>query len=197
MNSHRVFVVHGASGCGKSTLLRYLELTYPNISIHVKASDREPRKIDVDTKHVPREYFYNHKEEFVAIYERYDNFYGLYKDQWDTAYAECKVHLAVVSDIATIRRLKQQYRAIAIHVHTDPKNVEDALKKRIIDADEIEEQEQVKIEERIRRIVTHNVEYIENLLLFDHTVVNFFYPIEMQPAASRQFQQIFDHYLHQ
>lgn len=198
MHSHGIFLVHGISGCGKSHLLRLLETTFPNVTVHVKDSSRDPRALDHDINQVPKEHFIDQAHEYVAIYERYDRLYGIRRDQWDKAYQERQLHFVIVTDINTIRLLKAQYNVKAIHIHADPRDLKKVLRQRKagLTREELERQEGVKLEERLRRMDRLIQEYVNNITIFDYCVINYLYPLEDQPAAKHQLEQIIRDHLH-
>lgn len=198
MQTHGVFLVHGLSGCGKSHLLDLLVKTFPDATVHRKDSTRDPRAIDADINCVDAAYLQSHREEYVAVYERYGRLYGIRRDQWDEAYRRRQLHFVIVTDVNTIRHLKMQYMAKAIHIHADPRDLQRVLRQRraSLTQEELERLEGVSIKERIRRMNLLVTEYVENCTLFDYCVLNFIYPQEHQSAAMRQLQQIVNHHLH-
>ncbi len=190
MYTHGVFVVHGVSGCGKSTLLRLMTHCFENLTVHVQDSNRKPRTTDEDIRAgVPETHFREHRNEYVAVYEKYNNLYGIRRDQWNTAYEERQLHFVICCDINAIRQLKVQYRVTALHVHTDSRDVERLLRRRAA-VDELERKEGTSIKERLRRMKLLNKEYIENNTLFDYTILNFVHTSAEQDAAMRQLQNI-------
>src|ERR1017187_776160 len=101
-----IVLVFGASGTGKSTLLQNLQEAGRQYSIHIKGTDRPPRKYDgVEIKCIsevkPDEYDY--------IYQTYGFRYGIQRSQVDEALRQNRHHFIICNDVNVIRAIKRDY----------------------------------------------------------------------------------------
>lgn len=100
-----IIVIYGASGSGKSTLMELL-LRCGQYSVHIKGTDRPPRRQDgieircVDHVEAP---------EYDYIYQTYGSRYGIQRSQIDAAIASNRHHFIICNDLDVIRALKHDY----------------------------------------------------------------------------------------
>ncbi len=185
---HMKFAVFGVSGAGKSTLIDLVRRITPNVTVHKKDTTRPPRNElertegSRDLEFVSEEEFKKRELDYDVVYSKYNHLYGIKRDQLIAAFERKEVHFIIVSDITAIQRLKFMYPDMkAIYIHVDPNSIPEHLQKR----------EGVDFEERVNRIRQGYTEFIENSMLFDHVVLNFW----DRENAVRQVQNILHYYV--
>lgn len=184
MKVYKPFAVFGASGSGKSTLLSIIRRVCPEASVHKKFTTRGQRPGESlenleDLEHVEA----INPDLCEEIYRKFSNYYGIRKELLRIAHANREMHFMIIRDIQAIRRLKSKYPELAvIYIHSDPHDIEDAVQAR----------EGLDKQERLRRIHDDYIDYVNNVTLFDHVVLNF-WDIE---NAVKQLRHLIAHYQH-
>jgi guanylate kinase len=179
---YRLFAVFGASGSGKSTFLSIVRQICPDVSVHRKFTTRSRRPGEAlenmeDLEMVDK----INPDLCLAIYLKFEHYYGIRKDLIRIAYANREMHFIIIRDIQTIRNIKMMHpELVVIYVHSDPHTIEDAIQAR----------EGIDKAERLRRIEDDYQDYVNNVELFDHTVLNLW----DKHTAERQFRRIIAYY---
>ncbi|KAM3145733.1 hypothetical protein pb186bvf_002028 [Paramecium bursaria] len=138
-------VISGPSGVGKGTLLQRLLKDYPNtFGFSVSYTTRAPRPGEVQGVN----YFFVSKEEFLKEMEKsaflesgdvHGNFYGTHKAQVNKIMKEGKICLLEI-DVGGAAKVNQQMPDLCNFLFistTDPKQIEDRLRKRGTETEEV------------------------------------------------------------
>ncbi len=180
---HLKFVVFGTSGAGKSTLMEILHKINSNITIHQKDTTRNPRKTESKEGATDLRFVKDFKtEDYDVAYHKYGNYYGIRRDLLLKAFENKEIHFIIMRDIHAIQQFKYMYPDVkAIYIHTDPKEIPKRLQER----------EGVDFNERLKRVKEEFNEFVENNILFDHVIVNFW---DLKDAQ-KQIQNIINSYI--
>lgn len=162
-----VILVFGASGSGKSTLMELLQQAGGQYSIHIKGTDRAPRKYDgIEILCLPEV----SPDKYDYVYQTYGHRYGIQRDQIDIAIKQNRHHFIVCNDVPTIRAIKRDYGPcvrVVFHYFDAPRS---ALIK-IQNAREISDDE---IELRLAKTEALYRSFVEDWELFDAALYNHF-----------------------
>lgn len=164
----KIIVIFGSSGSGKTTLIEQMvNLGGLRYSVHVKDTDRPPRKYDdIEINSI------NHLDPtlYDYVYQTYGYKYGIKKDQIDQALAKSQNHFIICNDISTIKSIKRDYsnRVYTIYHNLDAseESILKVQKDRGISDDEIQL--------RVGKIEILKKQFIENNSLFDSVLTNRF-----------------------
>lgn len=160
-----IVIIFGASGSGKTSLMEMLQKAGKQYSIHMKATDRAPRKYDDIEIECVNEVSH---EIYDYIYQTYGHRYGIQKLQIDKAIAEGRHHFIICNDISTIKSLKRDYgnllKVIFLTFDAPREKLLEIQRSRNIDDDEIEL--------RVKKINTLYRIFTENKELFDEVLPN-------------------------
>lgn len=157
--------IFGASGSGKTMLMESLAHAGNQYSIHIKGTDRPPRKYDdIEIRCVSSitdlEYDY--------IYQTYGYRYGLQRKQIDEALSAGRHHFVICNDIGVLRALKRDFGnrlRVVFQLFDAPRAIVEGIQlDREISDDEIEL--------RLAKIEGLYRQYLEEQELFDEVLIN-------------------------
>jgi len=161
----KIVLIFGASGSGKSTLLRELVDRDPTISIHMKGTDRLPKRYD-STEILCVPVVDDKKYDF--IYQQYGHRYGIQKTQIDIALKNGHDHYIICNDIDTIRMIKKKYGkcviALFLLFNAPRQHIEAVQKARGITDDQVDL--------RLAKIGVLSELFLKNSDVFDGVVLN-------------------------
>lgn len=172
----RIFAIVGATFSGKDDLVNAMQQLEPDrAEIYQKYSTRPERRSDKgELRHV---------ETMPAtcdlVYSRQGFEYGISIAELWEGLSTGVAQLLVVSDVATITRLKQEFGEIctALYLHASFDRTD--MRKRMQE-DQLESSE---IHERLAAIEELHEDYVSNMLLFDHVLLNTAEPEDLYDEA--------------
>jgi guanylate kinase len=162
-----VYIISAPSGSGKSTLVGQVRKLIPDLDFSISYTTRSPRGKEKNGQ----EYFFISREEFQEMIRRdeflehadvFGNFYGTAKTVLRQAEARGK-DLLLDIDVQGAEQIKRKLpQAVSIFIMPpDRKTLEERLRKRSLDTDEVIQ----------RRLVTASRE-IENYGKYDYILIN-------------------------
>jgi guanylate kinase len=171
----RIYILSGGSGAGKTELLNSVLSANSNYITIPKYSDRKKRSVDDDVFTIDIEDF--NKEEFTFVYSMNNNIYGFKAKDVIEQLKVGKNVFVIVSDLRIIEEFKKHFgtlvSVIYIFRNMSEEELADILNKRKstnLDHDNISEDTESKI--RKNRLYLIQRQYVENIALFDHVILN-------------------------
>jgi len=177
--SSRIYILSGGSGSGKTELLNSMLLANAEKSVSSpKYSDRKKRNKNDDIITVNVEEF--DKEEFTFVYSMNNNIYGLKAKEIVDCLKNGQNVFIIISDLRVIEEFKKHFGTLVSVIYIFRNMNEDELnvilenrkkeKTNIPDTNNIEEDTESKI--RKNRLYLIQRQYVENIALFDHVILN-------------------------
>jgi guanylate kinase len=179
MPTSRIYILSGGSGAGKTEVLNSRLADKPEISVSPpKYSDREKRNADDDIVTVNAEEF--NKEEFTFVYSMNNNIYGFKAMDIIEQLKTGKNVFIIISDLRIIEEFKKHFgtlvSVIYIFRNMSEEELIEILEKRekehtnTVPSDNIANDTESKI--RKNRLYLIQRQYVENIALFDHVILN-------------------------
>ncbi|MGZ3709788.1 MAG: guanylate kinase [Bdellovibrionota bacterium] len=164
----KLIVISAPSGAGKTTLCQRLLADFPQLTLSVSSTTRQPRGAEEHAK----EYHFLSTEEFekqiaagrFAEWARvHGNYYGTSKDVIDRAFAAGKSVLLDI-DVQGAESLRKAYPGATCLIFVSPPSIEELefrLRARATDS-----------EQSIQRRLTNAREEMARADIFDHVIIN-------------------------
>jgi guanylate kinase len=169
----RLLLVAGASGAGKTFLLENVAVIDSSVRIIKKLTTREPRPFELQR---PPElldlHFSRPLSEVQACDYRYHyakDWYGIQRAEIDAVLKAGMDPILIVRNGATIRELKRTYKdAVVIYLQSalSGEDLRGKLQK--------QGRTDLDIEERMRRMDNDFHDYVSNVDLFGHVIINYY-----------------------
>jgi guanylate kinase len=175
----RIYILSGGSGAGKTEALNLMLLDTPDTSVSLpKYSDRKNRNAEDDIVTVNTKEF--NKEEFTFVYSMNNNIYGFKAIDIIEHLKNKKNVFIIVSDLRVIEEFKKHFgtlvSVIYIFRNMNEEELNEILEKRKREntnsssSDNIANDTESKI--RKNRLYLIQRQYVENIALFDHVILN-------------------------
>ena len=177
--SNRIYILSGGSGSGKTELLNTMLKKNPNFAVTPpKYSDREKRNASDDIRTIATDDF--NKEEYTFVYSMNNNIYGFKSSDIIDCLKAGKNAFIIISDLRIIEEFKKHFGSFVSVIYIFRNMTEEELNE-ILEARKQENEiynNQVDItkdtEDKIRknRLYLIQRQYVENIALFDHIILN-------------------------
>lgn len=169
----RLLLVAGASGAGKTFLLENMAVIDSSIRIVKKLTTRDPRPFELARapELVDLEFSKTLAEVQACDYRYHysSDWYGIRRNEIDLALKAGLDPVLIVRNGATIRELKRAYRdAVVIYLQSALSG--DDLRSKL----QKQGRTDLDIEERMRRMENDFHDYVGNVDLFDHVIINYY-----------------------
>ncbi len=162
----KLFVIAGASYSGKDELVKALQqMDAQKVNMYQKGSNRPKRKGDADELlHFPK----GIPDRYDIQYTRQGYIYSISTEELWSIFSDGKIALVVVSDLDVIKRLKQNFGSLCsvLHLHASF-NIDEIQKKMIISGIS-----NTEYQARLSGIKELQQDYIENISIYDHVLLN-------------------------
>jgi guanylate kinase len=165
-----LFLIDGASGTGKSDLIEYVR-SHKRCGVLVKATTRDLRDYE-ENEGVALDLSFHSREEFDSFdleykYEYGEENYGFSKGQLDECLDRFENVFAIIRSVSLMRELKkdyENYKVIAVYVHSDLRLIEERMR--------CQGRTQAEIDFRVSRISATFLDYVKNRDFFDQVIDN-------------------------
>lgn len=179
----RLYIISGSAGSGKSLLLQTIS-SDPSLNgtIAPKYSTR-PRRINQfdDTEHVAQ----INDEEYTFVYPLQTNIYGIKADEVTALLARGYNVFVALSDLRVVEEVKHYFGSLAVSLYIY-RNLSSSQLRQILQQRENHRDRSNKPitftkegRTRINRLYLMQRQYVENITLFDHAILNTGKPEEM------------------
>jgi guanylate kinase len=177
--TNRIYILSGGSGAGKTELLNAMLKNNPDFSITPpKYSDRDKRNSDDDIITIQTDDF--NKEKYPFMYSMNNNFYGFKSRDITDCLKKGKNVFIIISDFRVIKKFKEHFGSLVsviyIFRNMSEKELSEILKARESEnivtnkKNDITKDTENKI--RKNRLYLIQKQYVENISLFDHVILN-------------------------
>jgi guanylate kinase len=173
----RIYILSGGSGSGKTELLNSMLKSRPEFAITPpKYSNREKRNKDDDINTISLDDF--NDRAYTFVYSMNNNIYGFKAAEIIDCLKQGKSVFIIISDLRIIEEFKQHFGSLVSVIYIFRNISEDELNA-ILErresennkyADEILKDTENKI--RKNRLYLIQRQYVENIALFDHVILN-------------------------
>ena len=177
--ANKIFILSGGTGAGKTILLNTMLKRNPDTSITPpKYSDRKIRNPDDDILTIVTDDF--NKEEYTFVYSMNNNIYGFKATDIINCLKKQKNVFIIISDLRIIEEFKKHFGSfvtvIYIFRNMDEIELNNILEKRNNENESNDKQIDIEndTENKIRknRLYLIQRQYVENIALFDHVILN-------------------------
>ena len=196
--ANKIYILSGGSGAGKTVLLNAMLEKNPDTSITPqKYSDREKRNQDDDIKTIAIDDF--NKEDYTFVYSMNNNFYGFKAIDIIDCLKKGKNVFIIISDFRIIEEIKKHFGSLVTVIYIfrnmSERELNKILETRNKQNEDVNRQTDISkdTENKIRknRLYSIQKQYVENIALFDHVILN---RTNKQEEMYEQLKNIVDAY---
>jgi guanylate kinase len=174
--ANRIYILSGGSGSGKTEVLNAMLKKNPDTAVTPpKYSDREKRNLDDDIITIPINDF--NKGKYTFVYAMNNNIYGFKASDIIKCLKKGKNVFIIISDLRIIEEIKKHFGSLVSVIYIFRNMTEDELTKILetrdkekLDSSSITEDTANKI--RKNRLYLIQRQYVENIALFNHVILN-------------------------
>lgn len=172
--ANRIYILSGGSGAGKTVLLNAMLSNNPKSAVTPpKYSDRKKRNPNDDINTITLDDFNNGAYTFV--YSMNNNIYGFKATEIIECLEKGKNVFVIVSDLRIIEEFKKYFGSLVLVIYIFRNMSEEELNE-ILEARESDNNRDIlkDTESKIRknRLYLIQRQYVENIALFDHVILN-------------------------